>query len=55
MEIFRIMVGIIAVCIMIIGVLTAIIILLCKEIRRWRFKVAYLESEMRRNNKEMLQ
>lgn len=55
MKTFFILVGIIAVCIMVIAVLGAVIGLLCKEIRRWRLKVAFLESEIRRNDKEMLQ
>lgn len=55
MKTFCILVGIIAVCIMVIAVLGAVIGLLCKEIRRWRLKVAFLESEIRRSDREMLQ
>ena len=55
MKTFFILVGIVAVCIIVIAVLGAVIGLLCKEIRRWRLRVAFLESEIRRSDKEMLQ
>lgn len=55
MKTLYVMLGIIAVAIMVIAVLTAVIILLTKEIRRWRLRVAFLESEIKRSDKEMLQ
>ena len=55
MKTLYVMLGIIAVAIMVIAVLTAVIILLAKEIRRWRLRVAFLESEIKRSDKEMLQ
>lgn len=55
MKTLYVLVGIIAVAIMIIAVLVVVITLLTKEIRRWRLIVAFLESEIKRSDKEMLQ
>lgn len=55
MKTLYILLGIIAVAIIIIAVLVAVITLLAKEIKRWRLRVAFLESEIRRSDKEMLQ
>lgn len=55
MKALYVLLGIIAAAIIIIAVLTAIIVLLIKEIKRWRLRVAFLESEIRRSDKEMVQ
>lgn len=41
--------------VIVIAIMSGIIAALVSEIRRWRLKVAYLESEIKRNDKEMLQ
>ena len=55
MKTLYVLLDIVAVAIIIIAALTAVIVLLAKEIRRWRLRVAFLESEIKRNNREMLQ
>lgn len=49
--ILSIIAGLILICAVLVGVICALI----KEIRRWRIKCMYLETEMKRSDKEMLQ
>lgn len=53
------LVGILAIVIVVLlfllSITIAIIFELVKEIRRWRLKVAYLETAIKRNDEEMLQ
>ena len=53
------LVGILAIVIVVLlfllSITIAIIFELVKEIRRWRLKVVYLETAIKRNDEEMLQ
>lgn len=49
--ILSIIAGLILICAVLVGVICALI----KEIRRWRIKCMYLETEMKRSDKEMTQ
>ena len=49
--ILSIIAGLILICAVLVGVICALV----KEIRRWRIKCMYLETEMKRSDREMLQ
>ena len=49
--ILSIIVGLVLVCAVLVGMICALV----KEIRRWRIKCMYLETEMKRSDREMLQ
>lgn len=49
--ILSIIAGLILICAVLVGVICALV----KEIRRWRIKCMYLKTEMKRNDREMLQ
>lgn len=55
MSLVGILAIVIVVLLLLLSITIAIIFELVKEIRRWRLKVAYLESDAMRNDKEMLQ
>lgn len=55
MSLIGILAIVIVVLLFLLSITIAIIFELVKEIRRWRLKVAYLESDAKRNNEEMLQ
>lgn len=50
-----IILSIIAGLILICAILTGVICALVREVRRWRIKCMYLETEMQRSDREMLQ
>ena len=54
MSLVGILAIVIVVLLLLLSITIAIIFELVKEIRRWRLKVAYLETAMKRNNEEML-
>lgn len=49
--ILSIIAGLILICAILVGVICALV----REVRRWRIKCMYLETEMQRSDREMLQ
>lgn len=49
--ILSIIAGLILICAVLVGVICALV----REVRRWRIKCMYLETEMQRSDREMLQ
>lgn len=49
--IFSIIAGLVLIC----AILTGVICALVREVRRWRIKCMYLETEMQRSDREILQ
>lgn len=49
--ILSIIAGLVLICAILVGVICALV----REIRRWRIKCMYLETELQRSDREMLQ